>query len=472
MNTRERRRLAEAAVLPRLVALLGDERTVNGTRLAHAVATIAGLEIDGTSSPRLPAEERAARTDDATLVRIANAVREMIASGYGSGRTLPSGTQLKSHSQGSVKYGGSVKNGREVGGRQYSLSRARDGMFLDEGMPDDSQVVLAFRRDLLQAVAPVRATDVPPLTLDDLVVRKQGTWNNTVTLPVRSRAGVTVPITLVTRRRIDLMTDAEWQACLDDHAEREAAVAAKADRTDPKTLVFETIARDLVDKARREGIDVEFLGIQVHPNGRSGNGGTWRAALLRILDNGLKPAEWTVGTDGKGQAAQDAFAASIANQIGVQRRRQRRLEAALSQGASGNVDTITLAALRSADAAAEDVLKEVVRKGKALIDLPDNGRMRLSWRDGVVHSSFYLAPQIRWTYGILEIKNQKFPETVLQSIVGRPIGEVVEHEFMDARATVRSIGKSGPNWTKLNVAIASVPFDRETGAAIEDRKAA
>jgi hypothetical protein len=226
----------------------------------------------------------------------------------------------------------------------------------------------------------------------------------------------------------------------------------------------------IVDDAVARGAEVRLIGVVPLSvaETKSGPEGSFNV-MLEVLDQSGARATWTTYTQTMSIDFVEDAAKAVANQMKVQVARARRKRANDEAGIAGSIDTMTLAALRSTGRNVEEILRTLKGTRQVKVELGRKGRLkdtlRMTWKEGVVHSSFDITERARWIQGQIILGETVLPEAVIQSMPGRPLTDLVAHEWIDPAATIRSLGNRG-RWTFIRVKVATASFSAETGEIV------
>lgn len=112
--------------------------------------------------------------------------------------------------------------------------------------------------------------------------------------------------------------------------------------------------------------------------------------------------------------------------------RSMRVAELRSFGASGQIDDVAAAIVAAAPEGAVPVLKKLAGQNDTLVILPTSkGTLyaTLYWRDGVIHVEADRGTTINYCRDRLVLGGIELPETILDTVVGRPLSEIVELPF-------------------------------------------
>lgn len=447
----------KAVLEPLLAARLAplDEGDLgNGTPLSAAVATVIAIDM-ASKGARVAreAESRVAELTDEQLTAAIDGFRECLANRNTQiSHTLPYGTIM----------GASYQAGVKIGPHYYLPLRGIPGVHErgTPGLPAAPGKEL-LRQEIHRAMAALPATDVPVPGIDDIVVVNRWRWRDAVRVPMRGGPGVT----FVSEQHIPLaetMLDIDIALHAATIANAARMIISQSKQVDVEYKLVVTAIQPLLDRAQREGLHFVFTGINID----KAHGRMNAIPKFETLGHDLRPETWEAPTYGSKDLVK-----TITNQLRVQRRRKRVMEDARRAGARGRVDEVTL---RAIDALSDDpaaTLRQMAGRKNVTIQGGRRGTksdpVRLAWKNGRVESSFTITDKASWNYGRLIIKNVELPDTVVDTLPGKPISALVEHPFLDGAHTIRSITGRGRGWLFVNLDLAWTVFDEATGERIE-----
>lgn len=436
------------------LAALDDGDLGNGTPLSAAVATAIAVDMAsrGVKIARHAAERVAEITDDQLRAAIA-AFRECLAHrNTQTSHALPYGTVMAASYQAGVK----------IGANHYIPLRGMPGLH-ERGTAglSDAPGRLLLRQEVHRAMAALPASDVPAPGIDDIVVESRWRWRDSIRIPMRGGPGVTfvheqhIPLT-------ETMLDIDIALQAGEIAEIARTILRQRDEVDAEYRTVLGAIQPLLDRAQREGLHFVFKGVNIDRR----HGRTVATPKFETLGHDLRPEIWEAPTYGSKDLVK-----TVTNQLVVQRRRKRVMDEAGRAGARGRVDEVTLRAIEALTDDPAATLRQMAGRRNVVIQGGRRGAksdpVRLSWKNGRVESSFAITARASWNYGRLVIKGVDLPDTVLDTLPGKPVSALVEHPFLDGGHTIRSITNHGRGWMFVNIELAWTVFDEATGERIE-----
>lgn len=462
-----------AAIAPhvamRLNQLIPFEDIGNGTGLAEAAASVVAQKLaeGGIKAARDPQKALDAISDE-QLIEVADAVRWLIDDREDGSRkvwndsfTLSGRRQVGVHVEGRKLKKGSTNQTLVPRDTMPGLHEYPNRDSRRIGGPNEMRLRLAIM-ERLKNLPPM---DVPHPTLAEIVVTSEEFWSQRIMMPLRCGPGITLQHEFGVGMIETMLT---W-----DLGEAANKIFDICEQTwEHRAFIDESYARcaELIEpvmaKVRALGIHYRFIGVELNMNHLKFNSTPKVLPVFEILGNDLRPMQWRPWTS-KGI---DDVADAVEGQMAVQRKRKRELDKAAQNGARGMIAKVALAAIEASTSDTAEVLRLIGSRQKVKIDLGRKGRredpLRLSWRNGIVHSSFSISDNISWGQGRLTVKNTQIPQTILQHLPGRSISTMLEHPLLNPGDTIRSVSGRG-SYLRVNVDFESRAFDSIKGAILD-----
>lgn len=451
-------------VAARLRALDPQSDLGNGTLLADAAATVAAHVIAkrGASTAKNP-EMSAQILSDQDLQQIIGDVRDlMVETRTQARRPLPGGLVLED----------GWRTGVRIGNHQYVPIRGLPGLHEVASMRDLTQPGQPGETRLREEIAfhflRIPEMDVPKPTAEAIRVQTDQRYRDRLLIPMRGG-----PKTLYDEEEMiepaETLLDIEIDLIARTAAAKAADLWSRRREVDSAYSKVSKEVTPLIDAERAKGVPVRLAGVRVVETGK---GTTWGhitiTPVIEVLGNDLTPTMWQPFVP-KGST----LTAVLKTQMTVQRRRKRIMDEASASGMRGRIERVTLAAVRAYAKDPAEALRKMARTRRLTIPTAGPGErkdpIRLTWRDGKVIASFPFTKDITWAHGTLIVKTTQFPAAVLDSLPGRPISALIEHPFLQAGDTIRSIrdrDREG-GWIHFHVDSSWSSFDAETGEVLD-----
>lgn len=426
----------------------------NGTPFADAAATIAAHDMAMRGSKALKDKPALVAAEPEEHLRgVMQAVHEVLDAGHGRKAWLPSGLQIN----------GSARVGVNIGMHHYVPVSSLPGLHVNLRAPDDPLGfnVDALRTLITEGIATLPPMDVAPPQAHEIEIGHVGGYRSYISLPLRGGPGVRTPHH-TTHPRVERELRAGLEGIAAEVVEMARDAWERRDEFDAAYAATSAVIAAVMDKARTSGLAMRYMGAQ------SSDGHRPRCMpVFEILGRDLRPTRWQPWAGDT-----EGLAKALAGQLTVQRRRAKQLAASIAAGGRVRVEAVTLAALRASGQDVPAMLTKVHRTGQAAFKLgrlPNkHDGMRLAWRDGMVTSTFNFSENATWSYGVLILRNIALAASIIPSLPGKRIGDVVEHPFLAEAGTIRSVNAVNHQWLKLYVAGSSHAFDPTTGEMTED----
>lgn len=221
-----------------------------------------------------------------------------------------------------------------------------------------------------------------------------------------------------------------------------------------------------IDEAQREGYIFDFIGIKVTERSLGHMGfKTDKKAIFKILSNDLVEDRWAVYEIGN-------IEKSVKSQMTIQRKREKQKKLLGENSCRGNIDSVTIKALAEFGLDLKEVLKTMSTKTHASFKTGRKDRklckIRLAWKDGNVRSSFNITDNVSWSYDCINVTNLSIPETVLTTLAGRKVTDLIESPLIDRNLTIKRVKKNRYQSTFLSFTLDMqyYNFDENTGGLI------
>lgn len=464
MNIHDKRRHLEPAVRRRLALLLGDRTLSNGSKVSNAVATIVAHDLAYQPKKLVMDPERLANAyADHEILEIAAAVELCLLSREADAFQLPSSKVISP-----VRHATGLYFDREV----FHPWAGREGLYLTHEIDrnEDSPNAEKLRQAIYQKMQTLEVMDVPRICLEDIkIVKESHKWRDVVTVPMRGSKGKQFayemqiePVPFLLEDSINSIASALAEKASDQWKHR--------DLIDRQYEIIAQHMETLRGQIEKENITFFFEGVRVQLTGQS----LYTVPMFTVLNNSLRPEQWSDYNCNQVMIPYDFK--SIMNQYTVQRRRAKILNKTKAENGRGKIDSITLKALQSSKEDVAETLKKLGSKQRVKLKMGlQTGRfdnLNLSWRNGVVMGSFCFDKYTAWSYGSFILKNKELPASVISSLIGRRLNELVEHPLIDPEVHIRSVTGQNGGWLKINANIKTYVFNPETGEIIGEEAAA
>lgn len=465
MNIHDKRRHLEPAVRRRLALLLGDRTLSNGSKVSNAVATIVAHDLAYQPKKLVMDPERLANAyADHEILEIAAAVELCLLSREADGFQLPSSKIINP-----VRYATGLYLDREV----FHPWGGREGLHLTREINrnEDSPNAEKLRQAVYQKMQTLEDMDIPRSRMEDIkLIYESQKWRDVLIVPMRGARGKIFDYEMQIEP-IPFLLDGSIDSIANAIAEKAADQWKHRDIIDQQYEIIAQHMETLRGQIEKENITFFFEGIRIHQAGQS----LHTVPMFTVLGNSLRPEQWSDYNCNQVKIPYDFK--SIMNQYTVQRRRAKILNKTKAENGRGKIDSITLKALQSSKEDVAETLKRLGAKQRITLKMGvQTGRfdtLNLSWRNGVVMGSFSFDKYTAWSYGTFILKNKELPATVISSLIGRRLNELVEHPLIDPDVHIRSVTGQNGGWLKINANIKTYVFNPESGEIIgEEAEAA
>lgn len=462
MNIHGKRRHLEPAVRERLALLLGDRKLSNGTRFSNAVATIVAHDLAAQPKRLVMNPEKlvGAYSDDEIRTIAAELDARLRNKDYPAFQ-MPSGKWISS-----VRHATGIYLERDM----FFPWAGHEGLHIHHDIErgGHSPNVEKLQQAVYEKMQTLPSMDVPKPDLEDIkIIQDSEKWRDILIVPMRGGPGKLFdyeikiePVPYLLDNSIDFILSEIMQKAQEQWDNRE-----DIDRQ------YEIIAehmKGLQTKIQEEDVTFSFGGMRVHFTGITSQ----TIPMFTVLGNGLRPEQWSDFNWAYAKVPHDFK--SIMNQYALQRRRAKILKKAKADNGRGRIDSITLAALRASNEDVAEALKKLSVKQRIVTKvLTGSGKetaLNLSWRNGVVMGSFSFNKNTAWNYGSFILKNRELPASVISSLIGRRLNELVEHPFIDPSVDIRSVTGHNGGWLKINARIKTFVFNPETGEILGEEE--
>lgn len=462
MNIHGKRRHLEPAVRERLALLLGDRKLSNGTRFSNAVATIVAHDL--AAQPKklvMNPEELAGKYSDDDIRAIAAELEACLINKDYPAFQMPSEKWITP-----VRMATGIYFERDA----FFPCVGQEGLHLHREIKrgGHNPNVEKLQQAVFERMQTLPPMDVPKPELADIkIIQDTEKWRDTLIVPMRGGPGKLFgyelkiePVPYLLDNSIDFILSEIMQKAREQWDNRE--------EVDQQYEIIADYMKGLQAKIQKEEVTFSFDGLRIHFTGITKQ----IIPMFTVLGNGLRPEQWSDYNWAYGKVAHDFK--SIMNQYALQRRRAKILMKAKAENGRGRIDSITLAALRASNEDVAEMLKKLSIKQRIVTKIEmksgKNTALNLSWRNGVVMGSFSFDKNTAWNYGSFVLKNRALPASVISSLIGRRLNELVEHPFIDPSVDIRSVTGQNGGWLKINARIKTFVFNPETGEILGEEE--